>query len=61
MFLVIPLVIQIQGNEVRIGIAGPPQVVNQSIPGQDHSARIAPRPSFGPAQLRRMLQNPSLN
>ncbi len=61
MFLVIPLVIQIQGNEVRISIAGPPQVANQFIPGQDHSVCIAPRPSFGPAQLRRMLLNPSLN
>jgi len=61
MFLLIPLVIQIQDNEVRIGIAGPPQVVNQSMPDPDRSAPVAPRSGFGPGQLRRMLQNPSLN
>jgi hypothetical protein len=61
MVLVVPLVIQIQGNEVRVGIGTPPHIVNQPIPASDHAPPNTPRyvPDLG--QLHRMLLNPSLN
>jgi hypothetical protein len=62
MFVIIPLVIQIQGNQIRIGVAKPPSVINQPHPHQGHPPSPAPRgdgPSF--QTLHRMLMNPSVN
>lgn len=63
MFVIIPLIIQIQGNQVRVGVANPASFTNETHPSQSHHPRAAAGSGDGPTThtLREKLMNPSVN
>lgn len=63
MFVLIPLVIQIQGNQIRVGLAAPP-FVNVWAQADEHGQSSVSPPNAanpGHSRLRRLLMQPSLN
>ncbi len=60
MILVFPILIQIQGNSIKIRITAPPKLVTPPAPGTGQPSR-APERFAASRRLRQLLLNPSPN